>query len=225
VLVIDGSTVGRGCQCLMVSVVYGKRALPLGWLVFEGSKGHSSQTRHLELLRQVHPLIPAAATVILLGDGEFDGVGVLEQLELWGWGYVCRTAKNTILYEADHRFSCADWGAQHGDCLHLSDVLFTDARYGPVMAIAWWREGCEEPLYLVTNLILAEEACAFYQQRFLIETFFSDQKSRGFQLHKSHLHRNYSGQHLFFPSPSRPSPTRGEGGQRTIQPWLAFAPP
>jgi len=186
-LVIDGSTVGRGCQCLMVSVVYRNRALPLGWLVFKGSKGHSSQTRHLDLLRQVQALIPAGATVVLLGDGEFDGTEVLEQLEMWGWGYVCRTAKNTILYEEGYRFSCADWGAQRGACLYLPDVLFTDARCGPVMAVAWWRETCDEPLYLVTNLELAEEACAFYQQRFLIETFFSDQKSRGFQLHKSHL--------------------------------------
>lgn len=187
VLVIDGSTVGRGCQCLMLSVIYRNRALPLGWIVFEGSKGHSGQARHLELLRQVEPLIPNAATVILLGDGEFDGVEMLQQLESWGWGYVCRTAKNTVLYEDGIRFSCADWGADPGACLHLPRVLFTDAQHGPLVAIAWWRETCEEPLYLVTNLELAEEACAYYQQRFLIETFFSDQKSRGFQLHKSHL--------------------------------------
>jgi hypothetical protein len=33
----------------------------------------------------------------------------------------------------------------------------------------------------------AEEACAYYRRRFKIETFFSDQKSRGFHLHKTHL--------------------------------------
>ena len=33
----------------------------------------------------------------------------------------------------------------------------------------------------------AEEACRVYTKRFRIETFFSDQKSRGFHLHKSHL--------------------------------------
>ena len=55
------------------------------------------------------------------------------------------------------------------------------------MAIAWWDDSYEEPIFLVTNLELAEEACAYYRQRFLIETFFSDQKSRGFNLHKSHL--------------------------------------
>jgi hypothetical protein len=34
---------------------------------------------------------------------------------------------------------------------------------------------------------LAEEACYGYAKRFRIETFFSDQKSRGFNLHKSHI--------------------------------------
>ena len=33
----------------------------------------------------------------------------------------------------------------------------------------------------------AEEACQLYGKRFRIETFFSDQKSRGCHLHKSHL--------------------------------------
>ena len=45
----------------------------------------------------------------------------------------------------------------------------------------------KEPLYLVTNLPVVEEACFLYRKRFRIETFFSDQKSRGFHLHKSHL--------------------------------------
>ena len=33
----------------------------------------------------------------------------------------------------------------------------------------------------------AEEACRWYEKRFRIETFFSDQKSRGFHIHKSHI--------------------------------------
>ncbi len=39
VLIMDGSAVGRGCRTLMLSVVYKNRALPLAWLVAEGSKG------------------------------------------------------------------------------------------------------------------------------------------------------------------------------------------
>jgi tRNA(Glu) U13 pseudouridine synthase TruD len=39
---------------------------------------------------------------------------------------------------------------------------------------------------VVSNMDTAEEACRYYQKRFRIETFFSDQKSRGFHIHKSH---------------------------------------
>ena len=39
----------------------------------------------------------------------------------------------------------------------------------------------------MTNLDLVHEACVLYQRRMRIETFFSDQKSRGFHLNKSHI--------------------------------------
>src|SRR5262249_30883154 len=41
--------------------------------------------------------------------------------------------------------------------------------------------------YLVSNMSSAEEAIDYYKKRFRIETFFSDQKSRGFNIQKSHL--------------------------------------
>ena len=55
------------------------------------------------------------------------------------------------------------------------------------LPIAWWEAGYEEPIYLVSNMELAAEACLWYDKRFRIETSFSDQKSRGFHLHRSHI--------------------------------------
>jgi hypothetical protein len=54
-------------------------------------------------------------------------------------------------------------------------------------AIAWWTSRYEAPIFLVTNIPNAYQACRYYRRRFRIETFFSDQKSRGFHIHKSHL--------------------------------------
>ena len=59
--------------------------------------------------------------------------------------------------------------------------------YGPVTAIAWWGMDYKEPIFLVTNIESVEQACLYYKKRFKIETFFGDQKSRGFYLHKSHV--------------------------------------
>jgi len=53
--------------------------------------------------------------------------------------------------------------------------------------VAWWGATYEEPIYLITNLPNGSRACWFYKHRFRIETFFSDQKKRGFHIHKSHL--------------------------------------
>lgn len=53
--------------------------------------------------------------------------------------------------------------------------------------VAVWEVAYEAPLYLVTNIELGEEALFYYRKRYGIETFFSDQKSRGLHLANSHL--------------------------------------
>lgn len=187
VLTIDGSEVGRGCVCLMVSVLYKNRALPLVWLIVAGKKGHFPEDQHIEVLKRVKQLVSEDMNVIVLGDGEFDGVQWQAHIAEYGWSYVCRTAKNTLVCEDEVWFKLAQWGVMPGDCLAISNVEFTQQAYGPVMVIAWWDRIHEEPIYLVTNMDLAKEACHWYQKRAHIETFFSDQKSRGFHLQKSHI--------------------------------------
>lgn len=187
VLAIDGSEVGRGCMTLMVSVLYQKRALPVAWIVVQGNKGHLPEDTHRLLVEQVKTVIPDEADVIFLGDGEFDGVSFQAAIAACGWSYVCRTAKNIQLGEEEVWFTFEDVGVTPGDCVGIPDVQFTQHAYGPVLAIAWWDSAYEAPIYLVTNLELTEEACHWYRKRFRIETFFSDQKTRGFHLNKSHL--------------------------------------
>ncbi len=187
VFVMDGSEVGHGCITLMVSVLYGKRALPVIWIVVKGRKGHLAEELHMELLQQLHAIVPEGREIYFLGDGEFDGIAVQAALQDWNWFYVCRTAKNIQLYEDGLPFSLVDLCVQPGDCIGIPEVYFTRQAYGPVTAIAWWQRGYDEPVFLVTNLELVQEACYWYEKRFCIETFFSDEKSRGFNLHKSHL--------------------------------------
>ena len=187
VLAMDGSEAGRGCLILMVSVIYRKRALPLAWTVIKGRKGHFSEEAHVELLERIHILVPQGCTVIFLGDGEFDGITLQATLEAFQWEYVCRTAKNAPLCVDGERFAFEDLIFQPGDRIAMPDARFTLQEYGPVLAIAVWAKEHKEPIYLVTNMDLVDEACHWYSKRFRIETFFSDQKSRGFHLNKSHI--------------------------------------
>jgi hypothetical protein len=187
VLAIDGSEVGRECVTLMVSVIYKKRVLPIAWIVVKGKKGHFPEDSHVQLVEQVRDLVPDGCDVVFLGDGEFDGITLQATVDGYDWQYVSRTAKNAQLCEEEEWVSFADLWAQPGACFGVPDVRLTQQAYGPVLAVVWWKIGWKEPIYLVTNLETAEEARYWYRKRFRIETFFSDQKTRGFHLDKSHI--------------------------------------
>jgi len=187
VVVMDGSEVGRHCLALGVSVIYQGRALPLAWTVVKGNKGHFPETVHLELLNQIKAIIPAETDVIFLGDGEFDGTTLLAEIETAGWHYVCRTAHNRWVCDQENWLQLNELVWQPGDYVCLPDVAFTQQAYGLVLVIIWWQPDYKDPIYLVSNFELGQEAIYWYRKRFRIETFFSDQKSRGFHLHKSHI--------------------------------------
>ena len=186
-IAIDGSEVGRNCLALMVSLIYQHRAIPLVWVVVQGRKGHFPAQTHVDLLTQLQELLPTDASVVVLGDGEFDSVDLQTFLTQVGWDYVCRTAKSTQVYQDGIWQSLDEIDAWPGSRLALDQVLFTRQAYGPVLVIIWWDQHYAEPIYLVTNLDLVAEACHWYRRRMRIETFFSDQKSRGFHLDKSHI--------------------------------------
>src|SRR5713101_825732 len=189
VLVMDGSVAGRGCNALMIHVVYKGRPLPLAWRVRQGPKGHFPETLHIAVVELISTCIPEGAKVVLLGDGEFDGTALQATLNQAGWSYVCRTALNTTAMWEGTTFRLDTLGAcsKPGTLIALQEGQLTRDAYGPVMLLCCWAKGYQEPLYLVSNMASAEEACRYYQKRFRIETFFSDQKSRGFHIQKSHI--------------------------------------
>jgi len=189
VLVMDGSGVGRGCCALMIHAIYKGRALPLAWVVRQCPKGHCPEALHIELVELVRELIPEGTKVVFLGDGEFDGIHLQETMNDAGWWYACRTSKSTVATWEGLKFNLDLLGSsiKPGRLIELREVQFTRDAYGPVMVLCCWAKDEAEPLYLVSNLSLAEEAIKYYKKRFRIETFFSDQKSRGFNIQKSHL--------------------------------------
>jgi len=186
-LVMDGSVVGRGCLALMVSVVYHGRALPLVWLVIKAKKGHFPQETHCTLLAQVAALLPPDACVTFLGDGEFDGCELQAALRELHWQYVCRTASNIRITTAGIALRVAALAPKRGELLAVAPAWMTAKCYGPVAIMAIWEDAYAEPLYLVTNMTDLDAAYEAYGKRPHIETFFSDLKSRGFHMHKSHL--------------------------------------
>ena len=188
VLVMDGSQAGRGCMVLMVGVLYKKRALPIAWIVYKGKKGHTTAQRHIQALEKDLPLLPAESEVVLLGDAEYDTIEMIVWVqENTTWSYVLRTSPQIYVQEGQHSQPIRDYPMTKGQVFQRHQVGFSQSAEVSLNLIGWWSSSYEEPLYLVTNLSNGYQACKYYRRRFQIETFFSDQKSRGFQIHKSHL--------------------------------------
>ena len=188
VLVMDGSQAGRGCMVLMVGVLYKKRALPIAWLVYKGKKGHTTAQRHIQALEKVLPLLPEGVEVVLLGDAEYDTTEMIVWVEEHPtWSYVLRTSPQIYVHEGQHSQPIGNYPLTKGQVFQRSQVGFTQSTVVSLNLVGWWSSRYEGPLYLVTNLSNGYQACKYYRRRFQIETFFSDQKSRGFNIHKSHL--------------------------------------
>ena len=187
-LALDASQVGRGCMVLMVAVIYKKRAIPLVWLVYSGVKGHTTGDRHIEVLEKLLPLIPIGASIILLGDAEYDTVEMLTWLkENTTWDYVIRSEPRILLSKNGRQFPIRHLLAGKNSRKMATGVRFTAQGFGPLQAVAWWEEPYKKPIYLISSMKEIDHICLAYGKRFKLETLFSDQKSRGFHIEKSHL--------------------------------------
>src|SRR5262247_1654277 len=96
VLVMDGSSVGRGCTALMIHVIDKGRALPLAWRVRQAPTGHFPEDLHIALVELRREVMPEEAHVVFLGDGEFAGTKLQDTLNKAGCSYGCRTAMRTV---------------------------------------------------------------------------------------------------------------------------------
>lgn len=190
-IVMDGSQVGRNCMTLMVAVVYKNRAIPLVWIVYKGKKGHAPATRHIEVLALLKAIIPAETEVVLLGDGEYDSVDMLNWVEtIKNWVYIVRSGPNIILSKKGKEYSFRELAQGKNTKNEVRNVTFTKCINAPrVTAVVWWDSPYKKPIFLISNSKKRlKKICKLYGKRYKIETIFSDKKSRGFNIHKSHLH-------------------------------------
>jgi len=188
VLTMDGSQVGRGCMVLMVGVIYKSRLLPLAWVVYKGKKGHTTAERHIEVLEKVRLLIPEGTEVILLGDAEYDTTPMLAWIQAQtSWHFVMRTGANLLIRRGSAWVKIADFARKPQQLQMLHEIGFTQTADLPANLVIWWGADYQDPIFLISSLPNASLAARFYKRRFSIETFFSDQKGRGFHIHQSHL--------------------------------------
>jgi hypothetical protein len=188
-LIVDGSKIGSGHQFLAVTLAYRRRAIPLVWMWVRSSRGHSTSGRQLALLNYIRKLLPADASVLVLGDSEFGAVDVLKQLDQWGWKYVLRQKGSHLVRENDQSpwVSLGSWLTKAGQSLWLGQRQLTQLHAYSVNVVAHWKIGEKEPWLLATNLPSPREALKAYDRRMWIEEMFGDLKDNGFDLESTHL--------------------------------------
>jgi len=190
--VIDGSQMGNEHVALMVSLVYKNRSIPINWVVKKGGKGHFTNKMHLELIKKVYQQLasklPDNKSVVLLGDGEFDSIELQTFCQQSGWGYVFRTACNTVMYENNEPFQPKNLAVpKKEDNLFIPNIDFTRMRLKNVNFVYWHDPKYEEPIPLVSNLTEAQDIMLAYDKRYAIVCLFKDLKSTSFNLHKTRL--------------------------------------
>ena len=191
-LIIDGSNVGNDHACLMVSLAFKKRAIPLRWIIKEGNKGHFANQDHLDLIQAVRAqfsnLMTDCEQVTLLGDGEFDSIALQTFCKDHKWNYVFRTARDTVMYEQDDRFQPKNLQVYKGqDHFFIPDVEFTNKRFKHINFLLWHHPDYNEPIPLISNLDDALSIQQAYKIRFATECLFKDLKSNSFHLHQTRL--------------------------------------
>ena len=190
--VIDGSQMGKRHAALMISLVVGKRSIPIRWFVKQGGKGHFSTENHVTLIKAVYPLlkeiINPQITITLLGDGEFDSIDLQQFCRAKNWNYVFRTANNTVLYENGTPFKPKHLTPpKPQDSLFISDVEFTKQRFKGINFLLWHDKKYDEPLPLVSNFDNAMDIISAYDRRYSVECLFKDLKATSYNLNQTRL--------------------------------------
>jgi hypothetical protein len=155
----------------------------------KGQRGHSLATTQCALFAYIRTLLPAGASVLVVGDSEFGSVELMRHLNQWQWEYVLRQKGRTCLATQESAVwqRCDTLVQQPGQSAWLVDVQFTKRFAFPVNLLAYWHPGEKHPWLLTTNLATRHQTLVAYRRRMWIEEMFADFKKHGFDLESTRL--------------------------------------
>lgn len=186
-ILMDRSMINDHLNLLWISVGFGGRSLPLGW-VLVGHEGNSDLALQQQILSWLKEILPAQAEAVIVADREFHSIHLAEWIEKeLNLKYVLRIKAGTFV-EIDAQMMKAGELAETGESRQFEKVKVTkdkNVAYQTKLTVHWG-VGEAEAWILATNLELAESV-ATYAKRYWIEEMFSDHKSRGLNLEKTRV--------------------------------------
>ena len=184
ILMLDQSQIGKGFECLMVSLRLGERAIPVAWRVKEtaGEMGYDEQE---PLLKSVYELIPEGIKVMLAADRFYGTAALISLCQSFGWQYRIRMKGNLHLFHQDG-WVIAPHEAHKLGLQEIKEVRLGEK--GPMINIGILQEpGHPEPWFIAMDGNPSSYRILDYGMRWGIEALFSDLKTRGFWITKTQL--------------------------------------
>lgn len=181
VLMLDQSKICDGFECLMVSVRFGNRAIPVAWHVKE-TEGAIGFTEQKLLLNGVAAMIPAGMQIMLSADRFYGTANLIEWCQKQGWHYRIRLKNNLILIHQGGEITTGEAAATGMSSL-------CEVRLGKVTTNVGiiHEKGHPEPWIIAMDAKPTEARTLDYGMRWGIEALFSDFKSKGFGITETHL--------------------------------------
>jgi hypothetical protein len=187
---MDRTMINDTINLLFITVAYGGRAPPPGW-VRVPHEGDSDLKLQRQLLNWFAECLSEGARrrTTIIADREFHSIHLATRIEkTLRLNFVLRIKAGTGVEFLGDWYNAGD-PATRGRTRFWESVKVTtdgEASHRVNLAPVWDRDQ-EEPWLLITNLSDAEKVREIYSNRFWIEEMFSDHKSRGLNLESTRL--------------------------------------
>ncbi len=192
-VVLDGVAVfGDRLQIFRLSLVHGRRAIPLIWKVIPGKGLTQAQVLEAMLTQAADFLRPRVKRVRFLADRGFRDCDWAELCLKLGWHYAIRIQCNTTVTLADGWQGRIDeLGVRPGQRRYFQNVYLTlESKLCTHLSVTW-TDGDDKHAPEVLALMSDQPACRArlreYAERMCIEQSFRDDKSGGFDIEHTRL--------------------------------------
>lgn len=183
VLMLDQSKISDGFECLMVSLRLGERAIPVAWRVFatSGPIGFENQKT---LLDRVKDIMPKGVSILLSADRFYGTSAMISWCQKAGWHYRIRLKSNLVFHHEGGDITTGQ--AASMKMTQLENATFNNTDVKTHIGILH-EAGHPEPWIIAMDCPASKYKILDYGLRWGIECLFSDFKSRGFSITKTHL--------------------------------------
>jgi len=183
ILMLDQSKISDGFECLMVSLRIGQRAIPVAWKVFatSGAIGFEDQK---PLLDRVKAMIPESVPILLSADRFYGTSAMIRWCQQAGWQYRIRLKSNLIFNHEGGEITPSQ--AASLKMTQLENATFNNTDVKTHIGILHEADH-PEAWFIAMDCLASKDKVLDYGMRWGIECLFSDFKSRGFSITKTHL--------------------------------------